>query len=192
MRKYRPPDGRMPTDPTYNVLLLERVRVLKTDWDFFIGDGRWRALAAVYHHWSKRFTCCVGLVPSRHLDNFRFNWSTTLMSFLEKSRPRPALPDAAILAKCPWLAKTCPALHEFLTVAILPDGSFRQVSTLTLFVEDGQFKLCLSEKEHDCTLFASGECLESVLECLEERLTAPVVDWRRKGGKGNSRPGKSR
>lgn len=112
------------------------------------------------------------------------------MSFIERSRPAAAAAGPGQPAHCKWLAKSCPALHEYLTVTVLPSGETRQCSTVTIFVEGGLFKACLTEKDADALLFASGPGLEECLDNLEERLTAPAVDWRRKGGQGGRGAGK--
>lgn len=112
------------------------------------------------------------------------------MSFIERSRPAATSGGPAAAAVCKWLSKSCPAVHEYLTVTVLPSGETRQPSTLTIFTEGGLFKCCLTEKDADALLFASGPGLEEALDNLEERLTAPAVDWRRKGGRDGRGAGK--
>jgi len=88
------------------------------------------------------------------------------------------------------LADAYPAVHEFLTDTTGPDGKGRQTSTLMLFVEPPLWKLCLNERDAGLSLWASGESLDQALVNLEERLTAPVVEWRRKPAEKPQKPGK--
>lgn len=76
------------------------------------------------------------------------------------------------------LAASCPALHEFLTLCQLPDGSARTPATLLVFSEGGLWKACLNERDAGLNLWATAESLQSLWCELEARLTAPVVDWR--------------
>lgn len=78
------------------------------------------------------------------------------------------------------LAIAYPALWEWLTATSYDDGSPRQTSTLLIFVEDGQCKACLSDRDEDCSGWASGATLEGVMESLDARLTAGTLDWRAK------------
>lgn len=76
------------------------------------------------------------------------------------------------------LDASCPALHEFLTLCQLPDGSARTPSTLLVFSEGGLWKACLNERDSGLNLWATAESLQGLWSELEARLTAPVVDWR--------------
>ena len=181
VRRTRTPDP-------YNVLWCERVKVGGRDFDWFVCDGSYRAVAAVYLTWSRSFLFTLGLPPLCDMPDGRLGWSKTIMGFIEKALPSAKAAGSTVAAKCAWLAKQCPALHEFLTVSVLPGGETRTPSTVTIFTEGGLFKACLSEKDADVNLFASGEGLEACLDNLEERLTAQVVDWRRKGGGGSQKP----
>lgn len=182
--------GRMPPPHPYHVTVQGGAKVHGVEYEWWVQDGRWRAVAAVYHRWSRRFLFTMGLWPLRYHYGDRSKWGEAIMSFLERSRPQPASNGAAKAPVCKWLAKAMPAVHEFLTVAVMPSGEVRQTSTLSVFVDDGIFKVCLHERDMECTLWASGDGLEEALEVLEERLTAPVVEWRRKGGKAP--PGRDR
>lgn len=112
------------------------------------------------------------------------------MAFIEKSRPNRNTSSAFVQARDAWFAKEFPALLEYLTVGELPGGETRQLSSLTLFVEQGIWKLCLAEKDAEVNLFGSGDSVELALANLEERLKAPNVDWRRRSGGGTRGPGK--
>jgi hypothetical protein len=74
--------------------------------------------------------------------------------------------------------KRCPALWEYLTVTAWPDGTPRVPSSLTLFLADGLFKACLSDKEAERVCFVSGASLEALLASLEASLAQHKADWR--------------
>lgn len=76
------------------------------------------------------------------------------------------------------LAETCPALHEFLTLCVLPGGATRSPATLLVFSEGGLWKAVLNERDAGLNLWATAESLQGLWSELEARLTAPVVDWR--------------
>lgn len=78
------------------------------------------------------------------------------------------------------LGRSCPAVVEFLTSGADGAGKARQTSTLMVCTGDGQWKVCLNERDADVSLWATGETLQKALQALEQRLVAPVVEWRRK------------
>lgn len=85
------------------------------------------------------------------------------------------------------LAERSPTLGHFLCDECWPDGEARQRSTLVVFVEDGTFKACLSDKDSGTSLWASCKSFDDLLEALEARLTDDRPDWRKarkKGAKG--------
>lgn len=72
-----------------------------------------------------------------------------------------------------------PALHEYLTALENGKGKPRQVSTLVLFSEDGNFKATLIERNHDVQLWVTGSTILGILEELETALTSSEPGWRR-------------
>lgn len=86
--------------------------------------------------------------------------------------PVPGLLDQAA-------TKMLPLLVEHMTCDAYDDGTKRQRSTVTLFVEDGNVKACLNDREMERSLFRSaGEFLEA-LEALEKALTqGDESEWR--------------
>jgi len=99
-------------------------------------------------------------------------------SYVQKALQSKAPQGKGSLASDSALAATCPALHEFLTLSVLPDGTTRTPSTLCFFSDGGLWKAVLNEKDLGLCLWATGESLPQLWEELEARLTAPVVDWR--------------
>lgn len=86
------------------------------------------------------------------------------------------------------------ALGEYLTTDRWPNGDMRLTSTLSLFVDDGVWKVCLNDRQEELVLFATGDSMLGVLEALEATLRAGTGDWRRsmwsKAKSGNKRNGK--
>lgn len=75
-----------------------------------------------------------------------------------------------------------PAVMEYLTAASYPDGSPRERSTISVFVEDGVVKACLSDRDQARTLWRSGPSVEDALMALETAIADGSADWRRSGG----------
>jgi len=99
-------------------------------------------------------------------------------SYVEKALGSKAPTGKGAAASDSTLAATCPALHEFLTLSVLPSGDPRTTSTLLVFSDGGLWKAVLNERDSGLCLWATGESLAQLWEELEARLTAPVVDWR--------------
>jgi len=84
----------------------------------------------------------------------------------------------------PKSRKEAPTLLCYLEEAAWPDGELREPSTLIVFVEEGSFKACLSEKNTLKSLWATSKTFWGLLEALESRLTADTLDWRAQRPKG--------
>lgn len=89
------------------------------------------------------------------------------------------------VASCPDadLVKRYPNLIEYLTVTEFEDGSSRERSVLSVFVEDGRVKVCLNDKELERSGYVSGDTLTGVLVALEKALATEGLEWRPWGGK---------
>jgi hypothetical protein len=83
------------------------------------------------------------------------------------------------------LAET-PELLGHLTEATWEDGGERELSTLTVFRQDGSWKVWLNDRACDRFSCVSGDTIEQALASLEDRLQTGTMDWRtskdRKGG----------
>jgi hypothetical protein len=104
----------------------------------------------------------------------------------EAHKPR----SAEIAAYDDRLAAATPALLEYMTALVGPDGKARRPSSLTLFCEDGGFKGVLNDRDSGLSLWASAECLEGLLGALDGLLQSEATPWRRAGqggGKGKGR-----
>ncbi len=85
------------------------------------------------------------------------------------------------------LAKRCPFLFALMTELLDDADKARQPCSVVIFAEDGLWKGCLSEKNLDMNLWASADSLVGVLEALELRLNADVIEWRSKPGQSKGR-----
>lgn len=81
---------------------------------------------------------------------------------------------------------TYPALTEYLTCERYPDGSPREKATLSVFHEDGLFKMCINERDQGLVLFVAEERFSVLLEALELVLQEDRPPWRKSKAKGPS------
>jgi len=101
-----------------------------------------------------------------------------MKSYVSKALAAKAPAGKGAAATDSTLAASCPALHEFLTLSVLPGGATRTPSTLLVFSEGGLWKAALNERDAGLVLWATAESLQGLWDELEARLTADVVDWR--------------
>jgi len=80
---------------------------------------------------------------------------------------------------------TYPALWEFLSCDAWPDGQERTLGSLTVFVEEGLLKVCLSDRAQEMVAFRSGCDLADCLSSIDSGLQDGSLDWRqgKRGGK---------
>lgn len=101
-----------------------------------------------------------------------------IVSLLRKVSQAERSKLAAPPVSDPELEREYPGVHEYLTAAKYPDGSSREVSTLLIFVADGQWKAMLRDKDNGRCLWATGKSFEEALEVLEALLQAVEAPWR--------------
>lgn len=111
------------------------------------------------------------------------------MSFLRKHQADPSSSNATQFEDKDFSSQY-PALHEYLACPQYPDGSARQLATLTVFREDGFWKACLNEKEQGLVLFVAEQRFGSLLEAIELLLQEDHPPWRKSTVKRN--PGKGK
>jgi len=78
-----------------------------------------------------------------------------------------------------------PALTEWLSADTYPEGGARETSTLLFFVEGGQWKGCLNDRDQKRGLWSSGASLDDVLEAIEACLQSGGGEWRQSGPRGS-------
>lgn len=74
--------------------------------------------------------------------------------------------------------KGTPNLTEYLTGELWEDGAVRRTSTILVFTENNQVKVCLSDRALNSNVFMGGETLSAAIASLEAALASGRVDWR--------------
>jgi hypothetical protein len=81
-----------------------------------------------------------------------------------------------------WVQKY-PTLLEYLTSAVWDDKSPREVSTLSIRIEGGQFQLGLNDKAMKRSVYTTASTLTEALKLLEGCLAHGKEPWRSWKGK---------
>lgn len=84
-------------------------------------------------------------------------------------------------------AKHYPALAEFLSLSEWEPGVPRATGSMSLFVDAGSWKCCLSDRDSSHVAFVSAPEAGDLLAAVEKALRADSLDWRpmrERGGKG--------
>ena len=101
-----------------------------------------------------------------------------VMSWLRQVR-RPDGPlGAGGLARDPVWLQEYPAIHEYCTAGVHPDGSVRRVATITLFAEGGSWKCYFNERDAGASLCASADTVAGALAAVEVMLEGECPPWR--------------
>jgi hypothetical protein len=100
--------------------------------------------------------------------------------------PDPGAPLPSVVLRGQF-AEAHPNLAAFLRDTVYEDGSGRRTSTLTVFVEAGRVKLCLSDRDLNRTAWGTGDTLEDALAGLELALESGSADWRSSKGEPKKR-----
>lgn len=78
----------------------------------------------------------------------------------------------------PQFEKRFPRVWEYLTLLHFDDGSARELSKLSIFVENGKFKVALNDAAEKASLYVSGDTVDGVLKALESTLGHDNPEWR--------------
>lgn len=94
----------------------------------------------------------------------------------EKSTARDSVPVT-------WhdedFARRWPTLAAYLSDTTWDDGKKRETATLTLFVDDGCLKACLSDRATARIAFVTETTLQGLLDVLQEGLEDDSIEWRK-------------
>lgn len=71
-----------------------------------------------------------------------------------------------------------PGVCDFLGQDQWEDGSPRVTGSLTLFLDDGRLKACVSDKDGHRILFVTGSTLAAILDAVEVAVVSGEGDWR--------------
>ena len=103
---------------------------------------------------------------------------------------KPSRPDPAALLRAPLpdenFRSRWPVLLEYLESVRYADGSPRDTSTLTLFVDAGTLKASLNDRQEGRSLWAASDTLSGLLDTIESMLCGESVPWRWKEPDGTT------
>ena len=74
-------------------------------------------------------------------------------------------------------ASSYPCLFEFLACRVWNDKA-RALGSVTLFADEGRWKVCFADKEHQEVGFTTLGSLSGFLDALERALDEDRCDWR--------------
>lgn len=83
----------------------------------------------------------------------------------------------------PQLRAKYPTVLEYLTQATWDDGSARETSALSVFIEHGYVKVAVNDRACRRSLYVAAKTLQEALAAAEEQLKDDAADWRPWGGK---------
>jgi hypothetical protein len=116
----------------------------------------------------------------RKVANRRF----AMGQYTQRSALRESPSTERYAARDARLEKIVPALTEYLTERINDDGQNRVTATISVSCEDGQWKVCLTDRAQaggkwDFKLWRSAPTLEDALKAVDKELQSPLPEWRR-------------
>jgi hypothetical protein len=97
---------------------------------------------------------------------------------LEKGSMRKVAGGGAEVLTDPDFAALYPTLFAYMTQSTWPDGSAREVSTLSVFADGGMAKCVLKDRAGGVCLWASCPNLTNLFGVLEALLCDPGAEWR--------------
>lgn len=101
------------------------------------------------------------------------------MSSLKRA-PKPAAPIVSTSSGGePACVVELPTLIDFLALSQWPDGCRRLLGTVSLFWEEGRYKCWLNDKDGQRSTCVSGATLTELLLCVDARLSADDLEWRK-------------
>jgi len=169
-------------------------RLVYDDWVYGVHVKGWQtdtpeiAYIVYVRSWTGSIVCTTHYIREWWDELMGKDKSDVQKTYVQKALAAKAPAGKGSFASDASLAASCPALHEFLTLSSLPDGTARTPSTVLFFSDGGLWKAVLNERDAGLCLWATGESLPQLWDELEARLTAPVVDWRPSGRPAASKP----
>lgn len=80
-----------------------------------------------------------------------------------------------------------PCLWEWMTLTAWEDGTSRNPTSITLFLDEGRLKAAVNDREGNRVAFVSAWTVEDLLRSVEDGLLGQSLDWRRSGGGGSGK-----
>jgi len=104
------------------------------------------------------------------------DWRPYVADFIKRIKRDPEGVTGAVPVDSEFAARYA-AVHEHLTCDWL-EGAARRTSSLTVFVDGGRWKGCLSDRENGLVLFVAADGFGGVLDTLERQIRDGTGDWR--------------
>jgi hypothetical protein len=136
-------------------------------------------------------SCAVCISNRKGRTNAKGHWGyqrrkvelwESAMSVLRKRDTRSASDTAGGPLSPDLFSTAYPGLLEMLSSVKWPDGSRRASSTLLIFLDQGQAKLCLNDRDQGLTAWVSGSSISEALASLEASLQTERLEWRKPTG----------
>lgn len=130
-------------------------------------------------------TVCCWSKQGRHFLHNRpdLDWSVRMsikreVTYIREKASANGSPMSGKLAAPVELERSYPALAQYMTALVFPQGGLREPSTVTLCVEDGKLKGCVNDRANEASLWRSADTVAELLAALEAALEDPRSTWR--------------
>lgn len=114
------------------------------------------------------------------------------MSFMKEYESEDALVPTTVPPVDEQFAKKHPALWEYLTVDKTPGGTVRERSSIILFIEGTEVKLCLNDNSKGRNLWTTAKTIQEAFRACDLALQAGGAAWRAKKPAGGPGKGKGK
>lgn len=156
--------------------MFSRVRYVD-QWKFRIWKGTTTWGFEVFSRWTGH---CVGgrayTMPEvrERLSLGRWNFmSQDIAEVLRRRRVSAAKGEA----HCKCWSVDYPLVHALLTACVV-EGVSRETASLTIFSDEGIFKVVLNDREQGISMWAAGESVPEAFDQLEKRVGDENATWR--------------
>lgn len=102
-------------------------------------------------------------------------------------RPGPGAPSDVGLDRDDVIGNSREILFDFLVERVWSDGRPRQTASLLIFVDEGQWKACLNDRDSGSVAFVSSSSVGGLLDAISDGLRGDSLDWRRGRDQGKRR-----
>jgi len=124
----------------------------------------------------------IGKMPISPRYRFYFCKKTYLTTYrteeMKKRESTPAGEVARAAVADPSMEKKFPRVWEYMTLLHFDDGTARDLSKLSIFVENGKVKCALNDPAERASLYVAADTLEGALKALEATLGQENPEWR--------------
>jgi hypothetical protein len=103
------------------------------------------------------------------------------------ARPANSAEQVEASRSTPVFAENYPHLYRWLSESRKTEN-FVKTGAMTVFWEDGVFKVCLNDRPNYQSCFVSHQELSGALRIADRGIGSRGLKWRRKGYKGSDQP----